>query len=234
MIYINDLPDNIQSNCYMFADDTKVFKDVYTIKDMKILQQDMRELEKWSNNWLPKFHPDKYNVLAAGKRNIPQFEYTLYNTKLKYTDKEKDIGVIVDNKLNFEEHMNEKINKANSIMGLIRRTLTYPDEMIFLLLYKALVRPHLEYANMVWNPYKMKHVVALENVQRRATKQIPGFKNMSYEDRLQKLKLPTLAYWRKRGDMIETYKITSGTYDTTIPPLFQQHPDVTMETRGHS
>ena len=76
--------------------------------------------------------------------------------------------------------------------------------------------------------------MALENVQRRATKQIPGFKNMSYEDRLQKLKLPTLAYRRKRGDMIETYKITSGTYDTLIPPLFQQHLDVTMETSGHS
>ena len=76
--------------------------------------------------------------------------------------------------------------------------------------------------------------MALENVQRRATKQIPGFKNMSYEDRLQKLKLPTLAYRRKRGDMIETYKITSGTYDATLPPLFQQHPDVTMKTRGHS
>ena len=44
VIYINDLPDNIQSNCYMFADDTKVFKDVYTIKDMQILQQDMQEL----------------------------------------------------------------------------------------------------------------------------------------------------------------------------------------------
>ena len=76
--------------------------------------------------------------------------------------------------------------------------------------------------------------MALENVQRRATKQIPGFKNMSYEDRLQKLKLPTLGYRRKRGDMIETYKITPGTYDTTLPPLFQQHSDVTMETRGHS
>ena len=141
----------------------------------------------------------------------------------------------MDNKLNFEEHMNEKINKANSIMGLIRRTFTHLDETTFLLLYKALVRPHLEYANAVWNPYKMKHVMALENVQRRATKQIPGFKNMrSYEDRLQKLKLPALAYRRKRGDMIETYKITSGTYDTTLPPLFQQHPDVTMKTRGHS
>ena len=93
-------------------------------------------------------------------------------------------------------------------MGLIHRTFTHLDETTFLLLYKALIRPHLEYANVVWNPYKMKHVMALENVQRRVTKQIPGFKNMNYEDRLQKLKLPTLVYRRKRGDMIETYKIT--------------------------
>ena len=76
VIYVNEMPDNIQSNCYMFANDTKVFKDVYTIKDMEILQQDMQELEKWSNNWLLKFHPDKCNVLSAGKRNTPQFEYT--------------------------------------------------------------------------------------------------------------------------------------------------------------
>ena len=121
---------------------------------MEILQQDIRESEKWSNNWLLKFHPDKCNVLSAGKRNIPQFEYTLYNTKMKYTDKEKDFGGIMDNNLNFEEHMNEKMNKANSIMGLIRRTFTHLDETTFLLLYKAVVRPHLEYVNAVWNPYK--------------------------------------------------------------------------------
>ena len=64
----------------------------------------------------------------------------------------------------------------------------------FLMLYKALVRPHLEYANSVWNPYKKKNITALENVQRRATKLIPGLKDMTYEHRLRKLKLPTLAY----------------------------------------
>ena len=86
-------------------------------------------------------------MLSASKRNIPQFEYTLCNTKLKYTDKEKDIGVIVDNKLNFKEHMNK--NKANSIMGLIHRTFIYLDETTFLLLYKALVCPCLQYADAV-------------------------------------------------------------------------------------
>jgi hypothetical protein len=232
VIYINDLPDNLKSECYMFADDTKVFKDINDIEDNKILQNDIQELENWSDKWLLRFHPDKCKVLSAGKQKTQQFKYTLCNTELQYSNKEKDIGVVVDNQLNFEDHMNEKINKSNSIMGLIRRTFTYIDTPTFLMLYKALVRPHLEYANSVWNPYKKKHITALENVQRRATKLIPGFKDMTYENRLRKLKLPTLAYRRKRGDMIEAFKLTSGLYDTALPSLLEIQKNT--RTRGHS
>ena len=117
-------------------------------------------------------------------------------------------------------------------MGLIRRTFTYIDEPTFLMLYKALVRPHLEYANSVWNPYKKKHITALENVQRRAAKFIPGLKNMTYENRLRKLKLPTLAYRGKRGDMIEAFRLTSGLYDTALPSLLQIQKNT--RTRGDS
>ena len=81
-------------------------------------------------------------VLSAGKRKTQQYKYTLCNTRVtvvQYSNKEKDIGVVIDNQLNFEDHMNEKINKSNSIMGLIRRTFTYIDVPTFLMLYKALV-----------------------------------------------------------------------------------------------
>ena len=101
----------------------------------------------------------------------------------------KDLGVIMDSSLTFETHIQQKIGKANSMVGLIRRTFTHLDEEIFLYLYKTLVRPHLEYANCVWNPSKLKLIDALENVQRRATKLVPTLKNLSYEDRLKKLKL---------------------------------------------
>ena len=117
-------------------------------------------------------------------------------------------------------------------MGLIRRSFTYLDESTFLQLYKSLVRPHLEYANSVWSPYKKKHITAIENVQRRATKLLPGMKDLSYEDRLRKLKLPTLTYRRLRGDMIEAFKLTSGLYDQALPSLLQVN--ATNTTRGHS
>ena len=200
----------------MFADDIKVFKDISDIEGNKILQNDMQELENWSDKWLLRFHPDKCKVLSAGKQKTQQYRYTLCNKELQYSNKEKDIDVVVDNQLNFEDHMNEKINKANSIMGLIRRTFTYIDEPTLFVLYKALVRPHLEYANSVWNPSKKKHITSLENVQRRATKLIPGLKDMTYEKRLRKLKVPTLDYRRTRGDMIEAFKLTSGLYDTAL------------------
>ena len=164
-------------------------------------------------------------MITAGKTERSNYDYILSDTKLEHVEKEKDIGVTIDSKLSFEQHMNEKINKANSTMGLIRRTFTCLDEEIFSLLYKALVRPHLEYANAIWSPYKIKDITALENVQRRATKQIPSLKNLEYEDRLRKLKLPTLRYRRLRGDMIETYKLTSGIYDIILPHLLNYNTD---------
>ena len=154
---------------------------------------------------------------------------------LRNVKQEKDIGVIVDDQLKFKDHMYEKIKKANNMMGLIRRSFIHLGEEMFLKLYKALVRPHLEYANVIWHPTKIKDITAIENVQRRATKYLPSLKNLSYEERLQKLKLPTLRYRRLRGDMIETYKLMTGKYDHKIVNFMpKQHDSSTsLPTRGH-
>ena len=92
-------------------------------------------------------------------------------------------------------------------------------------LYKALVRNHLDYAISIWSTYKQKYKDAIENVQRRATKQLPGMKNIPYEERLQRLKLPTLAYRRTRGDMIEVYKLLHGKYDSDVSNIVKLHKD---------
>ena len=81
------------------------------------------------------------------------------------------------------------------------------NEEIFVPLYKSLVRSHFDYGMSVWTPHLVKYIKAIESVQRRATKMIPTIKDLSYSERLKKLKLPTLAYRRARGDMIEVYKI---------------------------
>ena len=136
---------------------------------------------------------------------------------LECVEEMEELGVTIDSKLNFESNILTKIKKANQTMGMIRRAFTHLDSEMFLCLFKAFVRPQLEYANAAWSR-ACKDVIAIENVQRRATKLIPGLSQLSYEDRLKQLKLPTLVYRRARGDMIETYKILSN-YNEEVSPF---------------
>ena len=111
-------------------------------------------------------------------------------------------------------------------MAVIRRSFTTLNQYNFVPL--ALFRSHLDYAN--------RKTKMASKMCRRATKQLPGMKNISYEERLQRLKLHTLAYRRTRGDMIEVYKLLHGKYDSDESNIVKLHKDSdTREgTRGHS
>ena len=240
VIYINELPKTVKSTIYLFADDTKIFRSINDQNDVKILQEDLNTLQDWSDTWLLKFHPDKCKRMTIGKQNEhTQVTYTLNIEKtihnLENVDQEKDIGVIIDSNLEFDKHINAKINKANSMFSIIRRSFQFLSQQNFIPLYKSLVRSHLDYASSVWNPYKQKHIDALENVQRRATRQLPTLSKLPYEERLQTLKLPTLAYRRVRGDMIEVYKIMNEIYDTDVTSFLKTRVQSAERTsqRGH-
>lgn len=118
------------------------------------------------------------------------------------------------------------------MMGIIKRNFADLDKNSFILIYKAMVRSHLEYASSVWNPYKKCLIKDLEIIQKRATKLIHACKDFSYKDRLSFLQLPTLKYRRFRGDMIEVYKILNGFYDTRLTPPLERNLD--SRTRGNS
>ena len=227
VLYINDLPTNIMSDVFMFADDTKMYRTIRCPNDQRILQADLDNLSTWSTKWLLKFHPDKCKIMHIGAETDFGGVYTLNvdntNHELGHVTEVQDIGVIVDAKLEFDKHIYTKINKASSIMAVIRRSFTTLNKTNFPPLFKALVRSHLEYASSVWSPYKQKHKEAIEKVQRRATKQLPGMKDISYQERLAILKLPTLVYRRNRGDMIETYKILHNKYYGDVSNIIKLH-----------
>ena len=235
VIYINDLPEvvNKDSYVYLFADDTKVFREVKSEDDRKILQNDIDRMVEWSNTWMLKFHPDKCKVMKLGSKiNKDQMvNYKMGAQDLDFSDMEKDLGVHIDNKLSFESHINTVVNKANRTMAIVRKTYDYMDATTFGLIFKGLVRPILEYAAPVWSPRTIKYKEILENVQRRATKMIPGYSDLSYPERLRKLKLPTLAYRRIRGDMIQVYKIMNDFYDPKLPMLLVKTENEHL--RGH-
>ena len=226
VIYINDLPKHVSQNTliFLFADDTKAFRQIKTPTDNDILQRDIDKLTQWSNTWLLKFHPDKCVSMSLGKSKN-DYRYNMEGHPLKSSTCEKDLGVHIDDKLKFEHHIYEKIKKANRVLAVIRKTFTQLDVSIYRQVFKALVRPHLEYAQAVWSPHSKKLIKDIEDVQRRSSKMVPGLSNMEYPDRLRTLKMPTLAYRRARGDMIEVYKLLaeSNGYDQTLPDLLTRH-----------
>ena len=231
--YINDLLENVRSEGFLFADDAKIFHKITCKDDALLLQKDIHELESWSNKWLLKFHPDKCHLLTLGKfENIKYcHRYTVGNKEIEHTSEEKDLGVVIDSELTFADHINEKVKKANCLVGMIRRSFSYMDSSTFLKIYTAFVRPHLEYAQAIWAPHLRKFVNAIENVQMRATRLIDGFGKLSYKERLIKLKLPSLTYRRLRGDMIETYKHFRSYDKDILPPAFRSR---NRPSRTHS
>ena len=106
---------------------------------------------------------------------------------------------------------------------------------MFIPLYKCLIRSHFDYAETVCDPYILKLIDDIESIQRRATVWIPEIKKLSYPERLQKLGLPTLAYRRARGEMIEVFKIISNSYDDKVTTniLTMRLNNSNMGLRGH-
>jgi len=151
---------------------------------------------------------------------------TANNTTSKITtcDEEKDLGVVFDRNLSFDTHIQNSINKANKMIGLIKRTFTYLDRDTFLKLYKALVRPHVEYGNVIWHPHLKRQSIAVERVQRRATKLLKECHEMSYSERLLYLNLHSLKGRRLRGDLIEAYKLFNGFVDMRWEHFFESTP----------
>src|SRR6267154_807618 len=146
-------------------------------------------------------------------------------------DERKRFSIIVDSNMNFTEQCNTAIKNANSTLGLIRRAIKCKSKNIITKLYKALVRPKLEYCVQAWNPYLRTNIVNLEKVQHRATKMIEECKLLKYEDRLVQTGLTTLEKRRTRGDLIEVFKMIKGLNKSDYKRFFSLVQD--NRTRGH-
>ena len=151
--------------------------------------------------------------MHLGKDN-PRRDYEMSGSdgavSLNSTECEKDLGVYVDTELNFQSHVDRAASKANCLLGLARRSFDYMDMNMFKSVFVGLVRPHLEYANVVWAPFLKKDVETIEKIQKRGTRMIPELRSLDYEGRLKRLQLPSLVYRRFRGDIILTYKYMHG------------------------
>ena len=135
--------------------------------------------------------------IHIGHGNMDE-EYKMEDPVLGRTTQEKDLGVTFNDDMKVSEQCGIAASKGNQILGLIRRTITYKEKHLIVPLYKAIVRPHLEYCIQAWRPYRKKDIDKLERIQRRATKMIPELRDLSYESRLLQCGLITLETRRLR------------------------------------
>uniref|UniRef100_K7EXW6 Reverse transcriptase domain-containing protein n=1 Tax=Pelodiscus sinensis TaxID=13735 RepID=K7EXW6_PELSI len=177
-----------------------------------------------------KFNVDKCKVMHIGKNN-PNYTYSMMGANLATTNQERDLGVIVDSSLKTSTQSAATVKKANRMLGIIRKGIENKTQNILLPLYKTMVRPHLEYCVQMWSPHLKKDILALERVQKRATKMIRDLERVPYEERLKRLGLFSLEKRRLRGDMIEVYKIMSGVERADKEKLFISSHN--RRTRGH-
>ena len=216
IFFINDLPNVPETPMKIFADDTKVYKDINNDTDVETLQSAIDEMHKWTEKWLLKFNSDKCKILHLGKKN-PRNEYFIgegeERVPLEKSDLEKDLGVYIDMNLDFKNHISNTVKKAYYSCYKILKNFTFRDHTILVPLFKTLVRPILEYGNTVWNNGIKKYMNKIETVQRKFTKYIKGMHHMSYENRLRIIKLPSLEYRQLRGDLIQVFKIAKNFYD---------------------
>ena len=159
------------SNARIFADDTLLFRPITNQHDSDLLQQDLTALEEWEKMWQMDFNASKCSVIhiLPSKRNhVIDSSYTLHGQTLETVEESKYLGVTISNNLTWTTHTENVTGKGNKTLGFLRRNFKDCTSQVKAATYTTMVRPTLEYATTVWDPYLQKDIKAVEQVQSRA------------------------------------------------------------------
>jgi hypothetical protein len=215
--FVNDLPSGLSCTCKLYADDLKIIARVESEMDIRSLQADLDALSTWCTTWLMEPNIEKCKVMSIGSNKDIGSErsYSIRRkdgvaVTLSHTEEERDLGIVLTPDFKFSVQASRAASKANAILGMLRHTFLSRDVETWASLYRTYIRPHLEFANSAWRPFLRRDIVALEKVQQRVTRLPKSLKGFDYNARLERMGLTTLETRRKRGDLIQMFKITRG------------------------
>ena len=211
-----------------------MFRKIRNQGDCEELQKDLNKIFEWSKLWEMEFNTRKCHLLemgTSGKR--PTWTYKMGNDKISRVNEEKDIGILIQDNLSPEKHIDKIFGDTYRMLRNIRVAFYFLDKEMMRKIIMTMIRPKLEYAAIVWSPYKKKHVRKLERIQRIATKMVPELEELTYEERLKEMNLPTLKERRERGDLITIYKLVNDIEKIDREDLLLKGQRETGNLRGH-
>jgi len=220
LLYINDLPSVLSHDtiCAIFADDTKIYRQINTRNDALALQNDITNLHNWSLEWGLRFNENKCTVITVKRNHNPTLhQYNMGHADLPRETNINDLGIIINKQLKWNAHIDNICTKANQRFWLIIRTLgTNSTQQAKLTTYIVMVRSLLEYATPVWSPTTKENLIRIELIQRKATNYImsnPPHDNpnhITYKARLIACKILPTSYRREFYDIIFFLKSIKG------------------------
>ena len=210
ILFINDIVDNLHTSTSvkLFADDIKLYSS-FSNTEPSILQNQLDIIEQWSSLWQLSISYSKCSIMTIGSHKIT-FPFSLGTNVIAQVETVNDLGVLINSKLNFKNHIHQIVNKANQRKSLIFRCFLTRNPSHLKRAFITYTRPLLEYASTVWSPSYITEIFLIESVQRDFTKRIPGLSHLSYHERLSALGLQSLEHRRLLADLIMTYNIITG------------------------
>ena len=202
LCHINDLPERVESQVRLFADDCLLYREINTAQDHEILQNDFKQLENCASDWGMSFNASKCYILPVNFKDGESFRfYQLDDTILQHVNQNPYLGLLFSKDMTWSHHITKMSKKASCTLGFLKRNLHHCPQSCRLAAYLAMVRSALEYGSIVWDPYLDKEIQLIENIQKRSVR----FITRDYRSRepgsmtrmLQELNLPTLKQCRK-------------------------------------
>ena len=240
LVYVNEIGDNLFSTTRLFADDCTIYREIKKPSDCELLQADLDSLYNWSQSWQLNLNLSKCKVIRlTNKRKLTEFTYYINNVPLDWVSTFKYLGVKLNTKLSWGDHVTEVTHKASRVLNILRRSLRGCSKDAKAKAYTALVRPHLEYCAPVWSPHQKGVKDELENVQKRAARWICAkwdrstfCWSKSYEDCRRELKWQTLQQRRHMLSCCQVYKITKQLDCLDFDTYFKYRISVTRSHDG--
>ena len=233
LIYINDLPNRLKSSAKLFADDTSLFT---IVKDKNestnVLNNDLSLISKWASDWKMLFNPDPKKptqevIFSRKKQSQSHPTISLNNIHVERASYQRHLGIILDEKLNFKQHVDNVILKVDKGISVIKKLRRYLPRKSLITIYKAFLRPLIDYGDIIYDqPENESFCEKLESIQYKAALAITGaIQGTSHEKIYKELGLESLKNrrWYKRlCCMFKIINEEAPKYLTNILPKCQK------------